>query len=224
MLRILHEDEDILQGMIEDSSLAETLQTEIEPIVGVSPYLYFAVLLGQAHEDLKSRPYTFEKETRRMLVIFDTKRILDLLSEKRMMIYLARMLASFTKIRSHSVMIHGRNGVWRRMRYSDFDVESLISYCAVTDEEYLFPTLQTNSGHLPVYHGDIRSYFSRRREDSISSQAKRQKLPRVRPPLLLVGSEPSRGKDRRSSRNPHPACRIIRIGDKRRWRSWPIII
>ncbi len=139
MLRILREDEDILQGMIEDPALAESLQTEIEPIIRVSPYLYFAVLLQQAYEDLNSKPYTYEKDTRRMLVIFDTKSIIDLLSKKRMMIYLARMLASFTKIRSHSVTVHVRNGIWRRIRYSDFDVECLISYCKTTAEEHLFP-------------------------------------------------------------------------------------
>ena len=142
MLRILREDEDILQGMIEDPALAEALQSEITPIIRVSPYLYFAVLLRQAYEDLKRKPYTFEKETHKMLVIFDTKAILDLMQKKRMMIYLARMLASFTKIRTHSVTIRVRNGTWRRIRYSDFDVECLISYCEAMDEQYLFPVYQ----------------------------------------------------------------------------------
>ncbi len=139
MIRVLQDDEEILQSMIEDPTLAEALLDEPEPVISVSPYLYFAVLLYRAREDLRHRPYTFEKDTRRMMVVFDTKRILELLDKKSTLMYLARMLLSFVKIHSYTVMIRVREGIWRRMRFSDFDVEGLISYSEITDEEYRFP-------------------------------------------------------------------------------------
>ncbi len=139
MIRVLQDDEDILQSMIEDPTLAEALLDEPEPVIQVSPYLYFAVLLYRAKEDLKNRPYTFEKDTRRMMAIFDTKQILNLLERKSTLMYLAGMLASFVRIHSYTVMIRVREGIWRRMRFSDFDVESLISYSEITDEAYCYP-------------------------------------------------------------------------------------
>ncbi len=139
VIRILQDDEDILQSMVEQPELSEALLNDVEPVLRVSPYFYFAVLLYRAREDLKNRPYTFEKDSRRMMVVFDTNRILELLSKKRTLIYLARMLASFTRIRSHTVITRVREGIWRRIRFSDFDVESLITYGEMTDEEYRFP-------------------------------------------------------------------------------------
>jgi hypothetical protein len=133
VIRMLQEDEEILDGMVADPALAEHVLQNPEPVLNLSPQLLFAVLLIRAREDLRTRPFTFEKSSNRMMVIFDTKLILDLLAEKPVLVYLSQMLASFVRIRSFSVTVPVRRGIWRRYSFSDFDVESLLRYGEVAE-------------------------------------------------------------------------------------------
>ncbi|MFP4566515.1 MAG: hypothetical protein ACLFNX_08420 [Spirochaetaceae bacterium] len=138
VVAMLREDEDIVDGMVADPALADHLLENPEPILDLTPRLLFAVLLIRAREDLRSRPFTFEKSTNRMMVIFDTERILELLAQKPVLVYLSRMLASFVKVRSLSVTVPVRPGIRRRYSFSDFDVESLIRFGEVADETRKF--------------------------------------------------------------------------------------
>ena len=138
VVAMLRDDEEILDGMVGDPALAEHILQNPEPVLDLSPQLLFAVLLIRAREDLRTRPFTFEKSTNRMMVIFDTKLILELLAQKPVLVYLSRMLASFVKIRSFSVTVPVRPGIWRRYSFSDFDVESLIRFGEVADESRRF--------------------------------------------------------------------------------------
>ncbi|NBB90521.1 MAG: hypothetical protein GVY23_04855 [Spirochaetes bacterium] len=138
VVAMLREDEDIVDGMVADPSLADHLLQNPEPIVDLTPRLLFAVLLIRAREDLRTRPFTFEKSTNRMMVIFDTKLILELLAQKPVLVYLSGMLSSFSRVRSVSVTIPVRPGIWRRYSFSDFDVESLIRFGEVADEAHRF--------------------------------------------------------------------------------------
>jgi len=130
---MLREDEDIVDGMVSNPALAEHVLQNPEPLLDLSPRLLFAVLLVRAREDLRTRPFTFEKASNRMMVIFDTNLILELLGQKQVLVYLSHMLASFVRIRSFSVTIPVRPGVWERYSFSDFDVESLIRYGEVAE-------------------------------------------------------------------------------------------
>ncbi len=138
VVAMLREDEDILDGMLADAALAVHLLENPEPVLDLTPRLLFAVLLIRAREDLRTRPFTFEKGTNRMMVIFDTKLIVQLLAQKPVLVYLSRMLASFSKVRSVSVTVPVRPGIWRRYSFSDFDVESLIRFGEVADEARRF--------------------------------------------------------------------------------------
>ncbi|MFP4231640.1 MAG: hypothetical protein ACLFRR_07325 [Spirochaetaceae bacterium] len=133
VVAMLRDDEDILDGMVSDPALAEHILQNPEPVLDVSPQLLFAVLLIRAREDLRIRPFTFEKATNKMMVIFDTTRILELLERKSVLVYLSQMLASFVKIRSFSVIVPVRRGIYRRYSFSDFDVESLIRFSEVAE-------------------------------------------------------------------------------------------
>jgi hypothetical protein len=138
-VRMLRHDPEMLNGMLGDSALAEHMFSNAERIVRTSPALFFAILLRRVREDISKRSYTFEHDSKRMMIIFDTEQIVDLLSEEQMLSYLSAMLASFVKIHSHTVSIRVRRGIWRRLRFSDFDVDGLIRYLDVTDEEFRFP-------------------------------------------------------------------------------------
>ena len=49
--------------------------------------------------------------------------------------YLAAMLASFTRVESYVRPVRVRRGVWRKVRYNDMDVDSLLRFCAEADEQ-----------------------------------------------------------------------------------------
>ena len=44
------------------------------------------------------------------------------------------MLASFTRVESYVRPVRVRRGVWRKVRYNDMDVDSLLRFCAEADE------------------------------------------------------------------------------------------
>ena len=90
VVAMLREDESIVDGMVADPALADHLIESPDPILDLSPQLLFAVLLIRAREDLQTRPFTFEKSTNRMMVIFDTKLIVELLAQKAVLVYLSR--------------------------------------------------------------------------------------------------------------------------------------
>lgn len=154
LLQALREDEDILDGMISDSRLADFLLREPEPIVHVSPYLFFAVMLVRVREDLRSRPYTYERDSRRMMVIFDTREISSLLGDKRVLIYLARMLASFARVQAYSLTVRVRSGVWRRLTFSDFDVDDLLHLSQSLEERERYPVYK-RIADICLFHAGI---------------------------------------------------------------------
>ena len=49
--------------------------------------------------------------------------------------YLAEMLVSFVKINSFTIPIRVRKGVWRKFRFSDFDINSLIKYSQMIEQD-----------------------------------------------------------------------------------------
>ena len=63
---------------------------------------------------------------------------MDLLSQKQIRDYLAEMLVSFTRIESFTLPVRVRKGIWRKYRFNDLNVDSLIRYCQAVDEEYRF--------------------------------------------------------------------------------------
>ena len=55
-----------------------------------------------------------------------------------MIFYYADMLSSFTRVESYAVSIRVRKGVWRKFRFNDLDIYSLMSLCDVVDDAYRF--------------------------------------------------------------------------------------
>ena len=50
------------------------------------------------------------------------------------------MLVSFVRINSFTIPIRVRKGIWRKYRFSDFDIDTLIRYSEVLSEEQRFPS------------------------------------------------------------------------------------
>lgn len=135
---LIRDDEAFIEAMLDDDQLFQRLMGEEETLLQVSPWLFFTVLLRQVRRDLARETFTVERRQRQKLPLFDTDQVVDLLDQEALRDYLAVMLASFTRIKSATVRVRVRAGIWRRYRTSDLDVEGLMRYCQSLDEEFRF--------------------------------------------------------------------------------------
>jgi hypothetical protein len=134
----LRDDESLLAAMLQDERLFRELMTDEVVFLSVSPFFFFKVLLLRARRDLEQELYTIERRQRQKVVLFDANQVVNLLSRPEMCDYLARMLASFTRINSVTIPIQKGPGIWRRLRVNDLNVDSLIAYAGTLDEPHRF--------------------------------------------------------------------------------------
>ena len=153
-----------------------------EILLKISPLMFFEILLRKAADDLSRVGYTFEKARTMHIPVFDTEDLVSLLNRDSLLIYLADMLSSFTRIESYTISIRIRKGFWRKIRFNDLDIHSLISLCDVVDEAHRFSLYKRIGdiclfilGVFPVYaernyryqvSGQIRPGISGRRRVS----------------------------------------------------------
>jgi hypothetical protein len=100
----------------------------------ITPYFLFEIMLRKALKELELQSYTIERTARQKIPVFDIKEVITLFSNKAIMGYLAQMLSSFTRIESYTMRLRVRKGVWRKVRFNDMDIDSLIRFCKATDE------------------------------------------------------------------------------------------
>ncbi len=141
-LDVIKGDVQLIKGMLEQEAekIFErmVLTGEERLMTSISPTFLFEVLLRKAARDLKTQSYTIEKTGFQKVPVFDAWDVVDFLSEVGTVEYLSDMLASFTKIRSFAMAVRVRKGVWRRLRFSDMDVDSLIKFCESLNDEHRF--------------------------------------------------------------------------------------
>jgi hypothetical protein len=118
------------------------LMADDELSVSVSPAFFFKVLLLRTRRDLEQELYTVEHRHLQKVVLFDVNQVVDLLALPAVCDYLATMLASFTRVHSVTVSFHVRAGLWHRLRINDLDVDSLVRYAQLLDEEHRFEVYQ----------------------------------------------------------------------------------
>jgi len=140
MIRALREDEEILEGMLADEKvLHKLLDAPSFPLLQVSPGFFFSVLLARVRQDMERQPWTLERTSRLSMILFDSPQVVELLSNKEIRHYLAALLVSFVHVNSFSATVQVRDGVWRRVRFNDFDIDSLLRFGSALDESQRFP-------------------------------------------------------------------------------------
>jgi hypothetical protein len=139
MARVLREDAEIREAMLADERVFRRMLTDPLSILRVSPALFFAILLARVRADLEHEPYTLEQSKRLSMVLFDVPQIVELLDDRQLRNYLTELLVSFVRINSFSFTVRVRPGLWRRVRFSDFDIDSLVRYCSAIEESERFP-------------------------------------------------------------------------------------
>jgi hypothetical protein len=136
-------------------------------LVTVSPRLLFEVLLRAARKEMATRTYTLERTAREKIPVFDAAEALAFIKDDAVLRYLASMLASFTHIRSYTWPVRVRKGIWRRYRFNDMDIDSLLRFCQTVDEERRFELYKRigdlclfTLGVFPEHAGPVVRYAS----------------------------------------------------------------
>jgi hypothetical protein len=169
LVDLLRDDEKLVDAMLNDDRLFEQLVAADDLLVSASPELFFKVLLLRARRDLEGASYTVERRQQQKIVLFDTPQVVELLKEPGVIDYLARMLASFMHINSVTIPVRVRPGLWRRIRVNDLDVDSLIRYADILDEEQRFPAYQRIADACLFLAGLFPEYVGRRARSRLGS-------------------------------------------------------
>jgi hypothetical protein len=133
-----------------------------EPLIGVSPFLAFAVAVHRAARELGSASYAQEwMGVGRWTPVFDTARLRQFLSLPWHRFFLAELLASYTHVSSGSVLVATRRGL-RRQRFSELDPVRLASLLDVVSEAER-PGVLRRLGDLTLFlTGVFPDYVARR--------------------------------------------------------------
>jgi hypothetical protein len=133
--QILREDDDFRKSFICDEKIFRRLMDDDEVLIKISPWLFFEILLRKTARDLSRVSYTLEKTLTMSIPVFDTRDLVELLASEPLLVYLADMLSSFTKIESYTFSIRIGERIWKKIRFNDLDIFNLMNFCEVVDDE-----------------------------------------------------------------------------------------
>lgn len=137
--QLIRDDPSFRNALVGDDRVFDrVVSTEEEDLLRVSPALYFEVLLRRALKDLGQESHTLERSGSDTVMVFDTDEVTEFLSNGAVLDYLASMMASFTKVESYVIPVRVRRGTWRRVRFNDMDIDSLVKLAASVDEGQQF--------------------------------------------------------------------------------------
>ena len=134
--QIIREDDDFRNTFIGDEKVFQRVMDDDEILLKISPTLFFEILLTKALNNFKEVSYTVERSITMRIPIFDTNDMVEFLTKERLLGYLADMLSSFTKIESYTISFRVRKGGWRKIRFNDLDIHSLMSFSETVEDEY----------------------------------------------------------------------------------------
>jgi hypothetical protein len=136
--KIIMQDEDFRDTFICDEKVFKRVMDDDEIFLKISPTLFFEILLRKAVSDLENVSYTVEKTSNMSIPVFDSKDVVELFSKKSMLSYMADMLSSFTRIESYTISFRVRKGHWKKIRFNDLDIHSLMSFAEAVEDGLRF--------------------------------------------------------------------------------------
>jgi len=172
--QLLKEDDSFRDNFIENEKVFRRVIDEEEVFLRISPTLFFEILLRKTVKDLKEVSFTLEKTSTMKIPIFDTKEMVELLAKKSLLQYLADMLSSFTKIESYTVQFPFAEGRWRRIRFSDLDIFSLMSLSEVVEDQHKLTFYKRVADICLFILGIFPDYADREYRYPLSGQLRRR--------------------------------------------------
>jgi len=134
--QIIREDADFRSTFTADDRVFQRVMADDTVFLRISPSLFFEILLRRAVADLRGVSYTLESAGSMKIPVFDAGEVVELVSRESILVYLAEMLASFTRVENYTVLYRTRKGVWYKIRFNDLDIFSLMRLCEVVEPEY----------------------------------------------------------------------------------------
>ncbi|HHW40696.1 MAG TPA: hypothetical protein GXX19_06050 [Syntrophomonadaceae bacterium] len=139
LCNLLKDKPDFIDIMLEDEKLFQRILQDENIFLKISPFLLFSILLRQAKKDIEKQAYTLEIVSRKERIpVFDAGDASKLLQNKDVREYLARMLASFTRVESASVVYKARGIIYQRC-FSDLDFDDVLELSSLVELPFRFP-------------------------------------------------------------------------------------
>jgi hypothetical protein len=130
----LSDDPAYLEKLLTDPRVFDAVFGDSEEVVLVSPFLAFCVAVHRTVTDLSAASHLPERSGLRQLVpVFDTPELRDFLQSAGRRLFLAELLASFTRVASGRYRVPGRQS--RSRRFSELDPVRLAGLLEVVPEE-----------------------------------------------------------------------------------------
>ncbi len=136
------EDREIRDGMLVSDALADAVMQTEEPLLRVSPMLFFSMQVARVRRDLTSHRFTVEASGGHTAVVFDAAAALALLCKPHVFDYLVFLLVSFVQVRSVTLAVADDRGRRRMPRFDTLDLDSMIQAAALAAEPGRFSAYQ----------------------------------------------------------------------------------
>jgi hypothetical protein len=135
---LLKDKPDLVEIMLENEKLFERVNEEEDIFLKISPFLLFTILIQQTEREMGKKSYMLEiVGHREQIPIFDAKDSVTLIQNKDMRNYLARMLASFTKVDSTTVVYRARGLTYQR-HFSELDFDNVLELAGLVELPYRY--------------------------------------------------------------------------------------
>jgi hypothetical protein len=157
---------DFLDIMLEDEKLFRRIEEEKDILVKISPFLLFSIFLRKAKRDLDQQSYTMEIVDRKTRIpVFDAGHTSKLLVNKDVRAYLARMLASFTRVESATVVYRARGMTYQR-HFNELDFDDVLELAGMVEPPYRFPFYK-RLADITLFVSGIFSEYCRGQESGL---------------------------------------------------------
>lgn len=121
-----------------------------DPLVGVSPFLAFAVAIHRSRAELADLPYLQEwTGPRQRIPVLATEQLRTFLDDPGHRLFLTELLGSYTHVASGAISVR-RHGVVYRRRFSELDLSALAGLLDTAPEETR-PGLYRRLGDLALF-------------------------------------------------------------------------
>ncbi|MBE3555516.1 MAG: hypothetical protein IMW91_00320 [Firmicutes bacterium] len=167
-----------VETLLDDEALYRRISDEHEPLVHISPYLLFTILMRQAQRDLAQTSFYMDWDGKDRVPVFDVTQARWVFDDEELRSYLVRLLASYTKLQGSVVWMKNGQQV-RRVRLSDLDLNDWLAFAASLDEEDRYPIFKRM--------GDLALFLSGVFADAVGYRYRQQSNVRPQIGKLLEG-------------------------------------
>jgi len=157
----LDEDHNQLRDLLASDPVYDVLfgSGHHDALLRASPFMIFAVLISRAHADLKNTNFVDEwLGPARRVPVFEAASLQDFSGDLAHQLFLAEVLASYTRVASGTYWVHTPRG-WKRRRYSELDLMRLIEMLDIVPESQQ-PSVLRRLGDLALFLTGVFPDFS----------------------------------------------------------------